>query len=668
MQYYRIQGTFPKRIETCDEEIAWDDRNERVAQIKAATEEYNEKQGEHFCFVPSINQNGVTVGMITTKQMDPVKTAKRFIESIGLRTKELRAEEITFSTLQSALRQADRQDYIQDDDEVLGMFGLEALGRSMRFGENLAREKCTQEELAELTQKQLAEETLTPELARIYAGKNKYRALGHPVHYLVETDNHDTRRELCRILLDALYACGRMENRRYAFVDFRPGENYSLMGYETLYKSSVGGAVLVRYLGGDQVEEENASDENRIIEHICRMARTYRNSVLTVVCLPRACKRIKAQLYEGMDTMSFVEVREDLLSCERAEAQLRSLAKEHHVRVDKKLLATLEAGRSYLATELKPIFDEWYNTKLKTSVYPQYKDIGTACKTAAEAKPRGTAYDELTEMIGLADAKAVMKKALNYYKMQQLYAQKGVKRNTPAMHMVFTGNPGTAKTTAARLFARIMRENGLLPKGHLVEVGRGDLVGKFVGWTAQTVQAKFKEAVGGVLFIDEAYSLVDDRGGSYGDEAINTIVQEMENYRSELVVIFAGYPQQMEDFLAKNPGLRSRVAFHVPFADYSSEELCGITRLITEKNGMKIEQAALEKLAAVYESARTRSDFGNGRYVRNIFEQAKMNQASRLMEKDFDSITTEDVVTITADDIVTPEAAPKTEKRRVGFF
>lgn len=144
------------------------------------------------------------------------------------------------------------------------------------------------------------------------------------------------------------------------------------------------------------------------------------------------------------------------------------------------------------------------------------------------------------------------------------------------MHMVFIGNSGTAKTTAARLFARIMKDNGLLSKGQLIEVGRGDLVGKCVGWTAQTVQAKFKVAIGGVLFIDEAYSLVDKHSGSFGDEAINTIVQEMENHREDVVAIFAGYPNKMEGFLQKNPGLRSRIAFHVPFADYTSDEISTI--------------------------------------------------------------------------------------------
>lgn len=234
------------------------------------------------------------------------------------------------------------------------------------------------------------------------------------------------------------------------------------------------------------------------------------------------------------------------------------------------------------------------------------------------------------------------------------------------MHMVFTGNPGTAKTTVARLFARIMKDNGLLSKGQLVEVGRGDLVGRFVGWTAKTVQAKFKEAHGGVLFIDEAYSLVDGHSGSFGDEAINTIVQEMENHRQDVVVIFAGYPDEMEGFLQKNPGLRSRIAFHVPFADYSAQELCKIAALMGRSKGISLEKAAMDKLRTVFALVAQQSDFGNGRYVRNLLEQAKMNLASRLLESDLDEISAKELSTIKAVDIEVP-VLPTAQKHKIGF-
>ena len=351
---------------------------------------------------------------------------------------------------------------------------------------------------------------------------------------------------------------------------------------------------------------------------------------------------------------------------ERAGDYLKLLARENHVRTDKKLFAKLEGNRGYLAPELRTIFDGWYNNKLKTTVYPQYKEITTVKTEVEKAKPKGDAYKELMEMIGLTEAKKVILQALNYHKAQKLFADKGMKVDRPAMHMVFTGNPGTAKTTVARLFARIMRENGLLSRGHLVEVGRGDLVGKYVGWTAQTVQKKFEQAEGGVLFIDEAYALVDDRSGSYGDEAINTIVQEMENYRDDMVVIFAGYPDRMEEFLQKNPGLRSRIAYHVPFADYSVEELCSIAALTARKKGLHLDDRAQEKLASVFEAARRQADFGNGRYVRNILEKAKMAQATRLLTKDYESLTQEDITTLCAEDIEMPEIAASA-RPRIGF-
>ena len=234
------------------------------------------------------------------------------------------------------------------------------------------------------------------------------------------------------------------------------------------------------------------------------------------------------------------------------------------------------------------------------------------------------------------------------------------------MHMVFTGNPGSAKTTVARLFAQIMRQNGLLSSGHLVEVGRSDLVGQYVGSTAPLVVERFKQAEGGVLFIDEAYSLLDDKSGLYGDETINTIVQQMENRRDSVVVIFAGYPDQMEQFLQRNLGLRFRIAYHVPFADYNAEELSAIADLMAKKDGLELTEGAKAKLQRLFESACTEADFGNGRYVRNILEKARMAQAVRLLKMDPDEVTAQDVRTIEDSDIEEPEKE-KVQRIRIGF-
>ena len=234
--------------------------------------------------------------------------------------------------------------------------------------------------------------------------------------------------------------------------------------------------------------------------------------------------------------------------------------------------------------------------------------------------------------------------------------------------MVFTGNPGTAKTTVARLTAKIFRDNGLLESGHLVELGRADLVGKYVGWTAPTVMEAFQRAEGSVLFIDEAYSLVDDRDGMFGDEAINTIVQEMENHREDTVVIFAGYPDKMERFLQKNPGLRSRVAFHVDFPDYTPKELLDILRLMAENQSMKLGPGAEQAALAIFQSAVSIPDFGNGRFVRNVLEQAQMKMAVRLTAGCADTLTNAQLTTLCAEDFEMPVMCAETPKRRaIGF-
>ena len=485
MQFFKIHGELIKSENGCEEN---DRRAKRELsyRIQTKTSEFNGVSNKEFCFISEIDEDFVTFGLIATHSIDLVAFAGKFSKFVGINAKLSYPEEITFGSMGNLLGSANRQSYIEDDDDILERFGLDRLNRhrGLVFGENLINPKSKKDDLFKAAKNYYMDETMIPELERIYSIDKKTCATGHPVHYIVETDDRDTRREIYKILLDALYSNHRLGNCRYSFLDFRPGENYSQMAYEALYKVSDGGAVVVRYLANDDSDESSdASGERETIINICDMAKRYRNKVLTIFCFPRECKKIKAQFYENLGTMSFIEVREDFIDGKEAKSFLSSLAKKNHVRIDKKLFSDITEDRSYLAPELVSIFDEWYNVKLKTTVYPQYKDIAVARKETVKAKPQGTAYEELSIMIGLTEAKDVIKKALNYYKMQKLYDEKGVKKNNPAMHMIFTGNPGTAKTTVARLFARIMKENGLLSKGQLVEVGRGDLVGKYTVYT-----------------------------------------------------------------------------------------------------------------------------------------------------------------------------------------
>lgn len=295
------------------------------------------------------------------------------------------------------------------------------------------------------------------------------------------------------------------------------------------------------------------------------------------------------------------------------------------------------------------------------------EDISALDEGLVEERIPGTAKKELEEMIGITKVKDVIGKALANYKLKKLCMDKGIRKDNVSLHMVFAGNPGTAKTTVARLFAEILKDEKVLSSGKFVEVGRADLIGKVVGSTAPLVKKRFREAQGGVLFIDEAYSLCDGHEGSFGDEAINTIVQEMENHRDNVIVIFAGYPNQMKKFLDRNPGLLSRIAFQVEFEDYTVDELCEITKLMLSRKEMTITDAAMNKLRTHFEGVMGSNDYGNGRFVRKMLEEAEMNLAERVLQLKGEELTTEVLTTVEECDI--PEVVGKAsgKKQTIGF-
>ena len=669
MQFYIYQGVNGEHADTGEKQSRFESREQAYAiQKKSAAFHRTLKEDASF-FVVDVSDEDITVGVICTEPLPLEKYLAAYLNAVGLTVHGAEPEEVTFGTLSNMLRTADRADYVRDDDEILEHFGIDEL-RSHRVdcedcNDGLI-EPRPREQVYTAMEKAFLDGMLKSELDRIYVGKKMTRFVGHPVHYLIRTDDDETRKSSYLLLLKALYDRGRLQNRRYSIIDLRPSNDISQDFYDSLYRSNAGGAVIVRFRAERSEETGYANAGAELIERLCETAKKNRNQVLTVFCLPRSCDRVKDTFCENLGAVSLVDLREENLSGEQAVCWLKALARHEGLRTDKKLLSTIEPELVYSASELHGLFDRWHDDKLKTVIYPQYRQMQTAKTETVQAAPKGKAIDELTEMIGLTEAKRTIQKALDFHKAQKLFAEQGIQAKRPAMHMIFTGNPGTAKTTVARLFARIMKENGLLSKGQIVEVGRGDLVGKYVGWTAPTIQKKFKQAQGGVLFIDEAYSLVDDRSGSFGDEAINTIVQEMENHRDDVVVIFAGYPDKMEGFLNKNPGLRSRIAFHVKFEDYNADELCEIAKLLAKQKSLRLTEDASSRLHNVFERAKAAPDFGNGRYVRNVLEQAQMAQASRLISGDVDSLGKAELSTICAEDIPLPPAV-KQAKRAIGF-
>lgn len=671
MQFYKIEGLIQGEEPENGQESKRERRHELAGRISIQTNSFNRKYSKDaFFFVSTISSDVATAGIITNSQIDLEVSVISFLKAVGLYLLEIHTEEVTFEAMNTLLKMADRYDYIEDSDTILKRFDLDELNdwhNRIDFAENLINDEESPASVYDRAERLLVKGSLVPEMDRICEGQKRNFFSGHPVHYLVCTNDRDVRRETCRALLQTLYGMGRIFNRRYCFTDVHPDDDINFSFLDQLYSSNSGGSIIIRYIVREGYDLDQAGSGIKNIEMICELLKKYRHRVLTILCLPRVCVKEKDMFFEYLSNISFVEIEEAFAKDEEAIDQLKLMAKEIGVRTDKDLINRIEPDVGYLTSELRTIFEEWYNNKLKTKIFPQYKAVAAVSSSVKEAAPKGSAYEDLMNMIGLTEAKKVIDRAIKYRKAQKLFADKGMKADHPSMHMVFSGSPGTAKTTVARLFARIMKDNGLLSVGHLVEVGRGDLVGKYVGWTAKTVQEKFRKAKGGVLFIDEAYSLVDDRGGSYGDEAINTIVQEMENHRDELVVIFAGYTDKMEEFLNKNPGLRSRIAYHVPFPDYSTEELCEIAKLIAAEKGLTLSDEAQDKLAKVFDIAKTGSDFGNGRYVRNIIEKSRMAQTERLLEMDPDKVTRSSVATICAEDIDMPEKK-QTEKHMIGFI
>lgn len=291
------------------------------------------------------------------------------------------------------------------------------------------------------------------------------------------------------------------------------------------------------------------------------------------------------------------------------------------------------------------------NVRLQKNTVQESVSEDTAKKESeAEEESLDELMGKLNSLIGLNGVKQEVNSLINLLKINRMRKERGLETPDVSKHLVFSGNPGTGKTTVARLISKIYKQLGVLDKGQLIEVDRSGLVAGYVGQTALKTKEKIDEAMGGILFIDEAYTLAKG-SNDFGQEAIDTILKAMEDNRENFVVIAAGYPEPMEKFLESNPGLRSRFNKNIFFEDYKEEELCSIFSSFCDRYGLHLRDDAEEAFRSyLYKLCLNKpANFANGREMRNLFEKAVSNQANRLAG--YSTVSEGQLIEMTKDDL-----------------
>ncbi|WP_424684351.1 AAA family ATPase [Enterococcus sp.] len=591
-----------------------------------------------------------------------------YFSLVELAIDSLTMKECTLQELSVMLKKIVNVDRIGYRQEIINHFGLEAMFGSLYVPickDFLVTPTATNDELLTKIDYEYFSPAFSAEAQRIFLGGGEPDVLYHPVHYVIKSQSQTLRDQFLDTLLACLKNQQRILSSRYTLLSLKNLQ--SIFGFNkevlhSVYATSIGGTVVLDLGTVTDLRSQPW------IESLHKVLLRYHNQVLTIFVVGEG-KKIEVPLLKTFADMQLVVLQQEPALKKQVAAFVEYSCHYDGLVANQHLWDALGDTTSYCPQEVYEIYGKWKDQFTRATYFPQYEQLRLEA-TVEKNVSVGDAYEELQGLIGLTQVKQLIHQTIAYYQMQHLLKSRGLQTSIPAMHMVFTGNPGTAKTTVARLFGQIMKESGILEIGDLIEVGRSDLVGRFVGSTAPLVKTAFQRAKGCVLFIDEAYSLADGQSNSFGQEAIDTLVQEMENHRQEVIVIFAGYPDQMAHFIAQNPGLKSRITHQITFEDYQTEELVAIAQQIAQKKGLYLAKEVLTKLADILLHVKKADgkNFGNGRTVRNLVEKATIHQAERLMANKPHQLTDEELVTLVAEDFTLPPAPSSPSTCKIGFL
>lgn len=466
----------------------------------------------------------------------------------------------------------------------------------------------------------------TSELNRIYSTTTS-SFMGHPIHYHIKSEKVEDAETVVKSLITNLIKQKRILSNRLVKVRVNPRLKSSIDLSIALGQHMASGGSILFNLSSDL----NTNEIKNILDQVSLMCLSINNTQHEVLYFFYTNEN--TEFFELMNKylqIKTITIKPECLDYINSKEYLAKRFAESTLDLNR-IEYILNEDKFYTLSQLDDFLSKEIKNNLVLSLYPKYKDFYEFKKdhlnTPVEYNNSG--LKKLNELIGLKKVKQKIIEIVNANKNSKLFSN-DFNISSFSNHMVFTGNPGTAKTTVARLLGQILKEHEILSVGDFYEVSRSDLIERYVGWTSKNVREVFQKAKGSVLFIDEAYSIMDNRSYGYGDEAISTILQEMENYRDDIVVIFAGYPKEMDQFINSNPGLKSRIKHFIQFDDYSVSELIKIASYISKQFNSTLTQDGLFLLTKYLVNTMHGSNFGNAREVRNIIEQAITVHLSNL--------------------------------------